>query len=200
MSDNKTKPHAPQPVMPTNTANSVIENVASGGNVDQIRDILFGSQMKDYDRKFSRLEERILKEVSRLKEDSNKRLDSLESFINREIESLSDKLNSEKINRDDSLKELASELNNTAKALEKKLSMMENSTDKEVRNLRQSIMDQSKRLLNEISHKHDEGMSIFDRSVTELRDEKVTRSALSGLLTEVAIRLADNSHCTTNND
>ena len=29
------------------------------GNVDKIRDILFGSQMRDYDRRFSTLEERL---------------------------------------------------------------------------------------------------------------------------------------------
>ena len=175
------------------TQTNAVEDVSSGGNVDQIRDILFGSQMKDYERKFSRLEERILKEVSRLKEESNKRFDSLETFMNKEVESLSDKLKSEKESRDDSVNELLTELNNTAKSLEKKLRTLESSTEKDVRALRQSIMDQSKTLLSEISHKHDEGMTIFDRSVNELRDEKITRSTLSGLLTEVAIRLADDS-------
>ena len=33
------------------------------GNVDKIRDILFGSQMRDYDSRFSRFEERLLKET-----------------------------------------------------------------------------------------------------------------------------------------
>jgi hypothetical protein len=48
--------------------------------------------------------------------------------------------------------------------------------------------------VNEIDNKHKEGMGIVDRSVTELRDDKIDRTTLSGLLTEVAIRLADNSH------
>lgn len=32
---------------------------AAGGNVDKIRDILFGGQMRDYDRRFARVEDRI---------------------------------------------------------------------------------------------------------------------------------------------
>jgi len=198
MADNKQKMNEIQQNKNTATA-VVVDSVSSGGNVDQIRDILFGSQMKDYERKFSRLEERILKEVSRLKEDSNRRFDSLETFINREVELLSDKLKSEKNNRDNAVKELAVELNNTAKALEAKLNTLENNTEKEVRELRQALLDQSKNLLNEISTKHTEGMDTLDRSVNELRDEKITRSTLSGLLTEVAIRLADNSHYEQNN-
>ncbi len=172
------------------TASSDID--ASGaGNVDQIRDILFGSQMKDYERKFTRLEERILKEVSRLKDDSNKRFEALEGFIKKEIESLSDKIKTEKTDRNDSIKELASELNIITKGLDKKLTSFENSTDKNIRDLRESILEQSKSLLTEISDKHEEGMAIFDRSVNELRDEKANRSTLSALLTELAIRLAD---------
>lgn len=173
---------------------NTVKSTSANGNVDQIRDILFGSQMKDYERKFARLEERILQEVSSLKEESNKRLDSLQAFITREVDSLSNKIKTERDNRDDSLKDLATELSNTAKALEKKLSALENSTDKDVRDLRQSLLEQSKTLLNEIDSKHKEGMGIVGRSVTELRNDKVDRTSLSGLLTEVAIRLADDSH------
>ena len=34
------------------------------GNVDKIRDILFGSQMRDYETRFARLEETLAKEIS----------------------------------------------------------------------------------------------------------------------------------------
>ncbi|PCJ31208.1 MAG: hypothetical protein COA90_06850 [Gammaproteobacteria bacterium] len=176
-----------------NKSEDNLDAMAGNGNVDQIRDILFGSQMKDYERKFSRLEERIMSEVTRLKSDSNKRFDVLEEFINKGIDSLSDKLRVEKTDRSESIKELTSELTSTAKGLEKKLNSFEQTTEKDVRELRQSLFDQSKTLLNEIGEKHDEGMAIFDRSVNELRDEKANRSTLSALLTDLAIRLADDS-------
>ena len=37
---------------------------AAGGNLDKVRDLLFGGQMRDYDRKFARLEERLVKETA----------------------------------------------------------------------------------------------------------------------------------------
>ena len=48
-----------------------------GANVDKIRDILFGSQMRDYEKRFSRLEERLTKAQDTLREDLKKRFDAL---------------------------------------------------------------------------------------------------------------------------
>ena len=39
------------------------------GSVDKIRDIIFGNQMRDYDTRFSRLEERLIGEVKDLREE-----------------------------------------------------------------------------------------------------------------------------------
>ena len=49
-------------VSPINRAASNAPNAAddaSGGSVDKIRDILFGAQMREYDRRFTRLEDRL---------------------------------------------------------------------------------------------------------------------------------------------
>src|ERR1700749_3579611 len=43
------------------------------GNVDKIRDILFGSQMRDYESRFARLEEALVKETAEIRETSRRR-------------------------------------------------------------------------------------------------------------------------------
>ena len=48
-------------------------NVAPEGNVDQIRDILFGGQMRDYDRRFDELDERSKREAERARAEFIKR-------------------------------------------------------------------------------------------------------------------------------
>src|SRR4051812_14459636 len=55
-------------------------------NIDKIRDILFGVQMRDYEKRFSRLEERLLKESADLRDETRKRFDSLENFVKSEFE------------------------------------------------------------------------------------------------------------------
>jgi hypothetical protein len=64
-------------------------------NLEKVRDLLFGVQMRDYDRKFTTLEERIVRETSELREDVKKRLTAIEQLLARE----STRLQSDKTDR-----------------------------------------------------------------------------------------------------
>src|SRR6202453_5406821 len=73
------------PAKVPNASNSK-EN-AEGANVDKIRDILFGSQMRDYEKRFVRLEDTVTKAIDTLREDMTKRLDTLSNYIKEETDS-----------------------------------------------------------------------------------------------------------------
>src|SRR5580698_8148983 len=92
--------------------------IREGANVDKIRDILFGTQMRDYDKRFGRLEERLAKAADALRDDLKKRFDSLESFVQQEVDSLQQRLKTEKSERVDALKELTREMRDNAKTIE----------------------------------------------------------------------------------
>src|SRR5262245_36278718 len=47
-------------------ASRLVADPAGGASLDKVRDILFGVQMRDYERRFARLEERLLKDTSDL--------------------------------------------------------------------------------------------------------------------------------------
>src|SRR5271166_3526494 len=113
--------------MAANTEDKNIANgeIREGANVDKIRDILFGSQMRDYEKRFARLEERLAKASDALRDDLKKRFDSLESFVQQETEALSQRLKTEKSERLEALKELTRETRDSSKSLEKKLSQLE---------------------------------------------------------------------------
>jgi hypothetical protein len=161
------------------------------GNVDKIRDILFGTQMRDYETRFARLEESLRKESSDLRDSTKKRLDALESYIKKELESLETRLKNEKDERTESHRDLAADLKSTAAAIGKKISDVEGQNDKAQRDLRKDLLQQSKDLSDEISAKNEELAALLNRRVQELRNDKTDRAALASLLTEVAMRLTD---------
>src|SRR2546421_572022 len=66
-------------------ANSRIDEASK---VERIREILFGSQMRDYDERFQRLEEHLAREASEVGAETQKRLDALERFIKGEVDSI----------------------------------------------------------------------------------------------------------------
>src|SRR5688572_33093190 len=85
--------------------NSQAPEDLGGGNIDKVRDILFGGQMRDYERRFNRLDERLLQESADLREDVRKRISALEQFVKQETESLADRINAEHDERTDPTKE-----------------------------------------------------------------------------------------------
>jgi DNA repair exonuclease SbcCD ATPase subunit len=160
-----------------------------GQNVDKIRDILFGSQMREYEKRFTRLEEQVAKSLDGIREDVKKRLDALEAFTQQEVDSVSARLKNEKSERVEGLKELTSELRGMAKSLEKKLSQMEEQMAEAQGDLRARILEQSKGLSNEIDKAKKEFSAALDREVQTLRSEKTDRAALADLFNEIALRL-----------
>ena len=59
--------------------------IDESGNVDRIRNILFGSQMRDYDGRFQKLEERLKIEEVELRGDLQRQLQALEGFMKGEV-------------------------------------------------------------------------------------------------------------------
>ena len=176
---------AAEPKPNTNSEGEVRE----GANVDKIRDILFGSQMRDYDKRFTRLEERLAKDAEAMRDDFKKRFDTLEGFVQKELESLTQRLKSEKSERSEALKEAARELRDTAKALEKRLGQLDDQMAAGNSELRGRMLEQSKALTAEIAAKHRDISASLDREVQVLRTDKTDREALADLFTELAMRL-----------
>ena len=176
------------------------ENLDRTGNVDKIRDILFGSQMRDYDKKFAKLEERLLKESADLRDDLKRRFDSLEAFMKSEVVLLSDgqkaeknsreeSLRAEKTGRDEAMKGLGDKLGETAKNFDRRAAQTEEQSAKAQRDLRQLMLDETKRLADEIAQKHASVAADLGRESQELRGLMTDKYALSDLFAELSLRL-----------
>src|SRR5438105_13983391 len=79
------KPHMSSPEQAEST-NQMLRGGA--GNVDKIRDILFGTQMRDYESRFARLEETLIKETLEIRETNRRKFEQLETFIRKEFDAV----------------------------------------------------------------------------------------------------------------
>jgi hypothetical protein len=177
----------------TNNHPIAIEAPAGGESLEKVRDILFGVQMRDYDKRFAQLEERLIREAGVLREEVKKRFDALENFIKSEIEAISDRLKSEREERNSTHKELTRELRDLTKNSDKKNEQFDAQLTKTARELRQQILDQGKLLSEEMQTKYSEMTATLAREAQTLRADKTDRAALAGLFSEMAMRIADDS-------
>jgi len=159
------------------------------GNIDKIREIIFGGHMRDYDKRFTRLEARLIKEGADLRDDTKRRFEVLEMFIKREFEALAERLQTEQRHREESDQSLSRALTEVGQALEAKLVQFDESSARGQRDLRTQILDQSRSLSEEIRQKHAEMSTALEREVADLNREKPSRSHLASMFSELAARL-----------
>jgi predicted nucleic acid-binding Zn-ribbon protein len=163
--------------------------VDESGNVDRIRNILFGTQMRDYDARFQKLEERLAHEASELRNDLQRQLHALEAFMKGEVESMTHRLQTEQSERGHAVGRLTHELMETAKGLEMKIGHLDSQAAKDIRDLREQLLEQSKALSAEMKEKHDQMKGHVDREAGQIRDAMTGREALAEMLSEVSLRL-----------
>lgn len=167
--------------------------IGESNSLDKVRDILFGNQIREVDKRFARLEERLIAELVNVRDETRKRLDALENYIRQEVDSLTERLKKEQVEREAVVRSLSEENKNINSSLENKIAQFDEQTTSRQRELREHILNQSKSLQDDLQQKYEEILALLKRETQELQKDKTDRSKLAALFTELAIRLnADN--------
>ena len=169
--------------------------------MEQVRELLFGAQLKDVDTRFQRLEERFLREISDVQEALKTRLDSLENFMKSETGSLLHRLQEAQAERDslirdeqreraESLSKLAKELAASADAFERRTTKLSGALDTTERELRNLLMTESSALSAKVEERYQDALNVLAGTAAQIRHDMVYRSALSGMFTDLAVKLS----------
>lgn len=158
-------------------------------NVDQIRDILFGGQMRDYERRFQELNQRLEADLARLRDAQDKRLAQIDKRIDDQLDKLGKLLRQEIQDRNSAVDDLESRLQQAARTARAEINKSLDALGQEIaasdERQRAALADAQAGLQAHIG----ETESALSRSGAELRAEKVGREDLAALLTEFALRL-----------
>lgn len=165
---------------------------SASGNLDKIRDILFGSQAREHDRRFAQLEQHILRESTDLRNDLKRRFDSLELYIKKEVETLTSRLMKEQEVRGESVTKLTQDLTQLAATLEGTARQLEKEATQAQSHLLQQLTERTSELAADVRTRHTESTSALNQAVRDLRAEKTDRAALAAILLEASQRLSSN--------
>ena len=158
-------------------------------SLDQVRDILFGGQMRMVDARLRGLEERIALEQDALRNDLSRKIAELEEASKKDFAAQSERLSAERAKRADDLKALSADLKEALKNLERRHLKFEEATAQADAEVRDQLMKQSAAFTAELAHTADRLTGELDRAATSLRADKVDTSTLASTLTEMAARL-----------
>ena len=147
-------------------------------SLDKVRDILFGGQMRAVESRLQVIEERFRQEHEALRSDFARQVESLDAFIRSEVQTLDERLAAERAKRTEELKSLAAEIKEAIRALEKRHVKLEESANLADATLRDELLLLGEQLSNELARSHQ-----------ALDSAKTDRTALAGMLTDMAARL-----------
>jgi vacuolar-type H+-ATPase subunit I/STV1 len=155
-------------------------------SVDKIRDLLFGNQMQDYDRRFSKLEERFLQRFKDVESETARNLGAYESNAKKQVDSLASQLREEKDQRADGDKEIERVLREQHQTMEKRIRSMSDQLSQLDRDMADRLTRESQLLRDEIKQKNADVRLTIETMFAELSNVKTDRTLLASLFVEVA--------------
>ncbi len=171
------------------SANATEADEQAEGNVDKIRDILFGGQMREYERRFERLEAEFSRKLTQFDNEMKTKVEHLDAHAKREFDKVTKKYTQEKKERVAALAEMSTSVTNLSARIDERLGELDDALageGKEIRrdleNTRIEVMDETNRLVGELSE-------LMKVESDTLQDTKADRAELASLFTEFAMRL-----------
>jgi vacuolar-type H+-ATPase subunit I/STV1 len=178
---------------PTSTDTDLVAPLTGSGtgnapevSVDKIRDLLFGNQMQDYDRRFSELEERSLERFKEIESETTRSLGAFESNTKKHLDSLASQFREEKDQRVDADKENDRALREQGQAMEKRIRQLSDQVSQLDRDIADRVTRETQALRDEIKQKNADLRSTLEKMFGELSNVKTDRNLLAGLFIEVA--------------
>ena len=159
-------------------------------SLDQVRDILFGGQMRMVDARLRSLEERIALEQTTMRNELGRKITELEEASKKEFATHAERLSTERAKRADDLKALSVELKESLKNLERRHVKFEEATSLADSEVRDQLMKHSASFSAELSRTSERLTTELDRAASALRADKVDTTTLAATLNEMATKLS----------
>ncbi|GJL59749.1 MAG: hypothetical protein NPIRA03_26060 [Nitrospirales bacterium] len=159
------------------------------GNLNKVRDILFGAQSREIEKRFAVLENRLLQESGRLREDLTKSVEELNLQMNQEILGLVGKLQEEQDRRVSTIQDMGQTVKTVEAQVNQRILELTEHASNQFQAMNAEMQKQKQELIEQAQEAMSRMESQFQDAVNELKVEKTDRTVLAEMLMEVALRL-----------
>jgi hypothetical protein len=151
-------------------ADARLDTAAVASSLEQVRELLFGQQYRELERKLARVDSHLAGDTEVLRGDLRQRLEALQTQLYKEVEALANRLAAEHTAQLDALNQVARESRDVVAALELRVTKLEEGLARSQRDVRQQILDQAKQFLDEMQHVRGDLARAFERELVALRE------------------------------
>ena len=176
------------PAPPDLPAPALVSPLSPDESLDKVRDILFGAQSREFERRFALLEEDLLRKTAEARAEADQRLEALEAQLRQDVEQLTDRIQSEHQTRTQTINAVTTELQKLTRQLDDKITELNQHSTEAQEDIRQQLVDEAKLLSNQIEQQADNVQAALTHEVEQLDKNKLNRADISQMFSEMAKR------------
>jgi predicted nucleic acid-binding Zn-ribbon protein len=159
------------------------------GNIDQIRDIIFGSQLRDFDTRFDKIES----DLSMLQQEIEDRTEQVKTVLSTEmragIDALEKKFKILNLNTQEEVADIRQQIDRANRKFSSSMETLDEALDKQTNSIRDELSQTRERLQEDVRSLKNQVFEEITRRFSVLRDEKVARDDMAEILFELGMRL-----------
>jgi hypothetical protein len=159
------------------------------GNIDQIRDIIFGSQLRDYDNRLDRLES----DTAIFQQEMRDRIDQIKAILATELRTATDlvekKLKTLSLKSQEDSVDLQQQVDRIQRKFSSNIESLDVAIDKQEQELRSELLQTRTNLQNDVLALRDMVFEELDRRFALVREGKVSKDDMAEALFELALRM-----------
>ena len=159
------------------------------GNIDQIRDIIFGAQLREYDNRFDKIDS----ELSMMQQDMQARIEQVKTVLSGEmraaVDSFEKKIKSISLNTQEESADLRQQIDRVNRKFSSSIEALDEAIDNQTTSIRDELSQTRERLSEETRTLKTQVFEELDRRFSMLREVKVSRDDMAEILFELGMRL-----------
>ncbi len=183
MSERELTPAPPDPPPPV-----LVSPSSPDESLDKVRDILFGAQSREFERRFAMLEADLLRKTAEARAEADQRLEALEAQLRQDVEQLTDRIQSEHQARTQTINAVTTELQKLTRQLDDKITELGQHSTEAQEDIRQQLVDEAQLLSNQLEQKSDDLQAALTHEVEQLDQHKLNRADIAQMFSEMAKR------------
>ena len=166
---------------------------AHAAEVEKIREILFGQQISEYESRFAQLEIRLAREIEAVRDDIIRRFEKVQSQVTQDFTNLSRQIGTEQKYRAEEISALNSQFRAARDELETAVHRAAADADAATAQIRSAIEEETSRQQETIDERTRDIERRLEEATAQLRQDKVDRSSMEALFSQLAAHFAASS-------
>jgi len=165
------------------------ESVSELGNVDQIREILFGSQSRDLDERFHKIESSLKSIQDEMRSKIEQNQNDFDERINSELEAVSKKIKNVVSSQQDEFADVRDSVLKQEKRINGSLVTLEDELNSKREQLQRQQIEMRNTIRTQMDSLQDELLAVLDKKFTEIGEAKLSRDDAAEILMEAAMAM-----------